>query len=70
MRLFSDVNSALISKLAWIMLNQQDRLWVWVLGGKYLRGSIVLEAGVSATDSWIWKSIVKHQEVLRGGLCY
>ncbi|KAB1226967.1 hypothetical protein CJ030_MR1G002512 [Morella rubra] len=52
------------------MLNQQDRLWVWVLGGKYLRGSIVLEAGVSATDSWIWKSIVKHQEELRGGLCY
>lgn len=60
-RIVFDFNAALISKLSWIMLNHQDRLWVRVLGGKYLRGRTFLEAGMSTTDSWIWKGIVPHR---------
>ncbi|KAB1225192.1 hypothetical protein CJ030_MR1G016594 [Morella rubra] len=59
-RLFSDINTALVSKLAWFMISQKERLWVRVLGGKYLRGKSVMEAGVSVGDLWIWRSIVKY----------
>lgn len=70
MRLTSEVNSSLVSKLSWTMLTNKDSLWVRVLGGKYLRGQPFKEAGVKATDSWIWNSIIQHREALVGGLCY
>lgn len=57
-RLMAEVNSALVSKLAWTMLTKRDSLWVRVSGGKYLRGNSVREAEAAVNDSWLWKSIV------------
>lgn len=70
MRLPSEVNLALGSKLAWVMLTKRDSLWVRVLRGKYLRGHSFWEAEAAATDSWLWESIVQHREASVRGLCY
>lgn len=66
----SDINKAMVSKLAWTMLTKKESLWVRVLGSKNLRGKSFREVEVHATDSWIWKRIVKLGDVLDGRLCY
>lgn len=37
-RMTSEVNQALLSKLAWKMISDKESIWVWVLSGKYLQG--------------------------------
>lgn len=70
MRLTFEVNSALVAKLVWAMLTNKESLWVKVLGGKYLRGHSFQAAQAKTTNSWIWKSIIKHRDALMWGLCF
>ena len=69
-RRFSEINQALVAKLAWKMLTDRDSLWVRVLFGKYVKGRNFWAVGASGQASWIWKSIVNTRHILWEGLCY
>lgn len=66
----TEVNQALIAKLAWKMITEKESLWVRLLNGKYLKGRNFWQVGASGNSSWIWKSIVRTREVLKVEMCY
>lgn len=68
-RLTSEVNEALISKLAWKMLTDRQSLWVRDLHGKYVKGREFWQVGVGRKASWVWKSIVNSLHALSEGMC-
>lgn len=66
----SEVNQALVSKLAWKMFTNCNSLWVRVLQGKYVKGRDFGLVGMGRNASWVWKSIVKACPALSEGMCY
>lgn len=68
--MFSKINQALVSKLAWKILTKRDTLWVRVPLGKYVKGRSFWAVSATCKVSWLWKSIVNVRHILWEGLCY
>ena len=68
-RHFSDINMALLSKVAWWILNQSNRLCVQALITKYKVRRNWLNAEPSKKASWAWKSVESARYILVVGTC-
>ncbi|KAJ1421151.1 Endonuclease/exonuclease/phosphatase superfamily [Sesbania bispinosa] len=60
-------NTAMLGKLVWALLTQEDKFWVQVLKAKYLPGNSVLSATTPIGASYIWKGIVRAKNALLEG---
>lgn len=60
------VNVALLGKLVWSLLHDQDKLWVQVLTHKYIPLSL-WQCQNRGAPSIIWRSILKAIDTLRNG---
>ncbi|KAJ1407482.1 Reverse transcriptase zinc-binding domain [Sesbania bispinosa] len=60
-------NTALLGKLTWKILHDQDSFWVKVLTHKYLKDQSILSANISPSDSFVWKGIIKVKNKLKQG---
>ena len=45
-------NIALLGKLSWAIIHDDDKLWVKMMRQKYLRGSSIFNVNVSAVSSY------------------
>ncbi|KAG8389002.1 hypothetical protein BUALT_Bualt02G0184100 [Buddleja alternifolia] len=64
-----DMNSAMVSKLAWKMCEDNFLPWIQILKSKYLRGSNFMDQNETPrTSSKIWKSIMACKDSIRKGL--
>ncbi|XP_026380111.1 uncharacterized protein LOC113274904 [Papaver somniferum] len=59
------LNLALLTKLAWRMLTQQDEMCVQILSCKYFKNTNPLNGVVSSQGSWIWKGICHGLDIVR-----
>ncbi|KAL3833012.1 hypothetical protein ACJIZ3_007748 [Penstemon smallii] len=66
-----DFNKALIAKLAWNVATRTDKLWIQLLGGKYLRERNLLDIAKAPNNaSWVWQDIVKCIDGIKKGACF
>lgn len=65
-----DMNQALLSKLAWKVVTNEQSLWVRILKGKYLQQGSFWETVWNPQASWVWKGILKMRPHLERGLCW
>ncbi|GLT29228.1 hypothetical protein SLA2020_041080 [Shorea laevis] len=61
-------NQALITKLGWQLISNQNKPWCRALSTKYLKGESLLHCPISSTASATWKSILKCRNILQLGL--
>ena len=69
-RKFRDINSALLSKLGWNLLTEENKLWISLVKAKYLKNSNFFDYHLKNGVSFSWKSIVTAREVLRKGVLF
>ena len=61
---------ALLTKLAWQIQTEPNRLWVHIFRSKYLQGVDLLTATSYKSGSWAWKGVVEAVTLLKQGACY
>jgi hypothetical protein len=64
-----DSNKALIAKLGWSLVANEDKHWVRILKSKYLNGSLFMAASTPSSCSWLWKGILNTRDLLKIGTC-
>lgn len=70
-RNLADVNTALVTKLAWSICVDENKPWVKLIKAKYLRGRKLLDVqGTERAISWVWGSIKQCIPFLREGACF
>ncbi|XP_031120447.1 uncharacterized protein LOC116023586 [Ipomoea triloba] len=62
-----DFNLAFLTKLAWQVSSNQDKLWVRALCDKYVKDGDFLQIQTSPNSSWGWRSILKGISILLEG---
>ena len=65
-----DINSALIAKLAWMIVSNRDSLCMQVLRAKYKIKQDWLRADPPKTASPIWRAIESAKSIILKGACY
>lgn len=66
-----DLNQALLLKLAWRFIMEDNSICLQLIWAKYLRGRRLLEVQhLLSPASWIWNGITHVLPLLRSGLCY
>ena len=65
-----DINSALIAKLAWMIVSNRDRLCMRVLRTKYKIKHDWLRSNPPRTTSPIWRAIERAKSIILKGACY
>ena len=68
-RSFSNINAAMLAKLAWWVLSGKDILCVKVLLAKYKVGKNWLKAPPVKSASWTWRSLERVKYILLNGSC-
>uniref|UniRef100_A0A803NZ56 Reverse transcriptase n=1 Tax=Cannabis sativa TaxID=3483 RepID=A0A803NZ56_CANSA len=66
-RRFADMNVALLTKLFWMVLKDDNKVWVSVLRDKYCRLMSPWSVERKAIDSRCWKSILEARRVYLDG---
>lgn len=61
-----DSNTALLGKLVWAIQTQPNKLWVQLMQQKYIKDTNFL-IETYRPGSYVWTSICKAKEVLKGG---
>lgn len=69
-RKMKDNNKALISKLAWQMAANEDKLWVRQFQRKYCSRQDFMHVEKNTSDSPMWKGILDSRELVEKGACY
>jgi hypothetical protein len=69
-RIMECQNSALLSKIGWKILTNQDLLWVRALSTKYLHSHNFLSSPTPQSASWLWKGVLKCRSVVAKGACW
>ena len=67
LRRMKDYNNALLAKLGWKILTQDDKTWVKIVKGKYLSNSNLFNARKNNNSSWVLQGISKAIPFLRKG---
>lgn len=67
---FSDINTALLAKLAWKIASEEESMWTQILASKYLRGQSFFQHQLKPGDSNVWKGIVSARSWIRKGACF
>nr|AIK35195.1 LINE-type retrotransposon LIb DNA [Ipomoea batatas] len=68
LRTARDFNMAFLTKMAWQIFTNQDRLWVKVLREKYVKQDDFLHIPQCSNASWGWRGILKGRNILAKGL--
>ncbi|GLT80127.1 hypothetical protein SLA2020_515820 [Shorea laevis] len=63
----SENNRALIAKLGWQLLTDQNKPWCQALSQKYLRKETFMDCQVNSSSSITWRSILRCRDVLQLG---
>jgi hypothetical protein len=63
-------NMALLAKLEWRILRNDDAPWITCLKQKYLSNTDLLNASSSPQASWLLKGIINNNQLVRKGACY
>lgn len=66
-RIARQSNIALLGKHVWDILHSPNKLWVNLMSSKYLQNSHILSIEPHPGDSYIWRSILKAVDFLKGG---
>ncbi|KAG8378978.1 hypothetical protein BUALT_Bualt07G0040600 [Buddleja alternifolia] len=70
-RQMRDINRALIAKLGWNILNNDNKVWVDIFKAKYFRNQPLLELeSYPVGASWIFRDIFACKNLLLKGLCF
>ncbi|KAK9287687.1 hypothetical protein L1049_016125 [Liquidambar formosana] len=64
-----DMNKALLAKWGWLLLSGCDSLWATVLKSKYMHQESFQSTAPSHSDSWLWRGILKSQDLVLKGAC-
>ncbi|KAM6573037.1 hypothetical protein CsatA_017117 [Cannabis sativa] len=68
-RKFEDINKALVSKLAWEMASNDEKLWVKIFREKFCSWDSFWAVEKKASDPSIWKSIIDARQIILEGSC-
>nr|BAE79385.1 unnamed protein product [Ipomoea batatas] len=68
LRMARDFNRAFLTKMAWQIFSNIDKLWVKVLREKYVKNADFLHLQSQSNCSWGWRSIMKGKDVLAGAI--
>ncbi|XP_031120628.1 uncharacterized protein LOC116023758 [Ipomoea triloba] len=63
-----DFNMAFLTKMAWQLWSNQDKLWVQAMKDKYVKQGDFLQLPTCSNASWGWRSILKGRDILTKGL--
>lgn len=66
-RQMDDINSTLITKLAWNVCTRSKKIWIQLIQAQYLRGRNILDFHQTTR---IWGSIKASIPTLRVGICF
>ena len=65
-----DFNQALLTKLAWEVPKNEDKLWVKIFRRKYLKVGSFTNIRPPKQVSWICKSLFSCNKLIKKGMCY
>lgn len=60
-----EFNSAMLTKTAWRLQDQQTMIWARVMKGLYFLRGDLMSAKKGARSSWVWASILTRRDVLQ-----
>ena len=66
----ADMNKALVAKLTWEVVSNEDKIWVTVLTKKYVRNRNIMKIYMPKNASWASQSIFTCREVIKKGMCH
>lgn len=66
----AEFNRALLTKLAWRLMNEHDALWVKIMAHKYFPDFNTLSDSMSTSGSWIWRGICEGLEIVKKHSCW
>ncbi|GLT53081.1 hypothetical protein SLA2020_263770 [Shorea laevis] len=69
LRQMKAMNLALITKLGWKFISNQDSLWVKQFSAKYIKYGDFFSTSISTNASAIWKGILQSKSVLVSNAC-
>lgn len=70
LRRMHDCNLALVTKLGWKLLLQEDTLWCKSFSTWYFHNCSFWMASAGYNPSWCWSSILQARDTLRRGACF
>ena len=70
LRKSEDFNQALLTKLAWEVQKNEDKLWVKIFRRKYLKVGSFTNIRPPKQVSWICKSLFSCNKLIKKGMCY
>jgi hypothetical protein len=68
-RKFKEMNVALLTKMAWLVASNNEKLCVKVLKAKYVRNNDWLRGNKVRSASWVWRSIENCSSLISKGRC-
>ena len=68
-RKFKEMNVALLTKMAWLVASNNEKLCVKVLKAKYARNNDWLKGNKVRSASWVWRSIENCSSLISKGRC-
>lgn len=67
---FSDINLALLAKLAWSIASEEETLWCRILRTKYLRGQSFFHYEIEFGVSNVWRGILSTRQWIMKGVYF
>ena len=65
-----DMNKALVAKLTWEVVSNEDKTWVTMLKKKYVRNRNFIKISMPKNASWASQSIFAYRVVIKKGMCH
>lgn len=66
----SAMNSAMLEKIGWSLVNDSDKLWVKALKAKYLPFSTCMNCWKKKNCSHLWPAVLNTHDILMKSLCF
>ena len=63
-----DVNNALITKLGWRILTNNDSIWVRIMRDKYVKNNDFFRISKKEGNSTVWKKVINHKKYIGANL--
>lgn len=60
----------MLGRIGWRLIKQPTSLMAKVLKARYFANSSFMEAQLGSNPTYVWRSILESQKLLRNGLCW